>query len=288
MFVKCTTLDEKITKDENVEITWTFRQLKFILEVKCQIPSQDIRLYYQYRLVEDDRTFQDYNVNSGDIIKMEWLNQPHTYNDKSKGAIDGIEVGTFWPSRLEVSNAGVHKPVQWGISGDPKNGAVSVVLSGGYEEDEDMGHVIFYTGSGGRTRGVQSDHQTLTGCNEGLAKNCKVNINRCDGIGVLTSNWNDCEPVRVVRQVEYMIPEEKNANKCRKISLYRYDGLYRICGYWPILGRCGFVLWRFLLAQDGIDQRQKERGWEFQNTAATEVTTGGFWSEVSSLMNISK
>ena len=36
-----------------------------------------------------------------------------------------------------------------GISGAERDGADSIVVSGGYEDDEDYGNVIVYTGAGG-------------------------------------------------------------------------------------------------------------------------------------------
>lgn len=66
------------------------------------------------------------------------------------GEIAGIPEGTIFESRLELSRAGVHRPTQAGISGTGKEGADSIVLSGGYEDDQDEGNLIVYTGHGGR------------------------------------------------------------------------------------------------------------------------------------------
>ncbi|KAL9709062.1 hypothetical protein Ac2012v2_007877 [Leucoagaricus gongylophorus] len=68
------------------------------------------------------------------------------------------EVGTMFASRKECSAAGVHHPTMAGIScttqkskDDPDSGAFSIVLNGGYEDDDDMGDVVWYTGSGGQS-----------------------------------------------------------------------------------------------------------------------------------------
>ena len=66
------------------------------------------------------------------------------------GAIDGIAVGTHFERRADVSAAGVHRALIAGIVGRPEAGAESIVASGGYEDDEDLGDVIIYTGQGGR------------------------------------------------------------------------------------------------------------------------------------------
>lgn len=50
----------------------------------------------------------------------------------------------------KASEAGVHRPHVAGIHGRENEGAYSIVLSGGYEDDEDNGDSFTYTGSGGR------------------------------------------------------------------------------------------------------------------------------------------
>jgi putative restriction endonuclease len=103
----------------------------------------------------------------------------------------------------------------------------SIVLSGGYTDDEDYGDVIIYTGEGGRDQktGRQVADQTLTGGNLALAHNYK------DGI-----------PVRVNRGYKL---DSKYAPK----SGYRYDGLYRIENYWRESGQDGFLVWRYRLTK---------------------------------------
>jgi putative restriction endonuclease len=65
------------------------------------------------------------------------------------GEIPGSPVDTWWPSREEVARAGVHRPLQAGISGSATEGADSICVSGGYEDDEDYKNEIIYTGAGG-------------------------------------------------------------------------------------------------------------------------------------------
>lgn len=54
------------------------------------------------------------------------------------GHISGYNEGYEFESRLELSLSGVHTPRQAGISGSQREGANSIVLSGGYEDDEDF------------------------------------------------------------------------------------------------------------------------------------------------------
>jgi putative restriction endonuclease len=53
------------------------------------------------------------------------------------GEIPGIYEGFEFSNRLELSQSLVHRPTQADISGSQKEGADSIVLSGGYEDDED-------------------------------------------------------------------------------------------------------------------------------------------------------
>lgn len=69
------------------------------------------------------------------------------------GHIPGYPEGSRFGSRAELSGAGVHRPTMAGIAGSEREGADSIVLSGGYEDDEDLGEEIVYTGHGGRDWG---------------------------------------------------------------------------------------------------------------------------------------
>ncbi|XP_013414439.1 E3 ubiquitin-protein ligase UHRF1 [Lingula anatina] len=165
------------------------------------------------------------------------------------GPIPGIEVGTTWKFRVQVSEAGVHRPHVAGIHGRDVEGAYSIVLSGGYEDDEDNGDTFYYTGSGGRDlsgnkrTAEQSCDQTLTRTNRALAKNCNAPLN--DKQGGEASDWKAGKPVRVVRNCKgrkhsKYAPEEGN----------RYDGLYKVVKYWPEKGKSGFIVWRYLFRRD--------------------------------------
>ncbi|KAH7873355.1 PUA-like domain-containing protein [Lentinula edodes] len=84
------------------------------------------------------------------IFKNRYKKQTKTYG---YGKVAGIEVGTILSSRQECSDRGLHGPTQAGIHGNATYGAYSVVLSGGYEDDEDNGERVWYTGEGGRKNG---------------------------------------------------------------------------------------------------------------------------------------
>lgn len=141
------------------------------------------------------------------------------------GDISGILEGDTFANRAILASAKVHRHLQAGINGSEKEGADSIVISGGYEDDQDFGNVIIYTGHGGRSEGSkhQVADQTLTRWNKALAISCEKNL-----------------PVRVVR----------GANKHSTFAPefgYRYDGLYNVTEYWREKGKSGFVIWRFRL-----------------------------------------
>ena len=141
------------------------------------------------------------------------------------GDIPGFPPGSVFASRLELARAAVHPPSRVGVSGTAASGAASIILSGAYEDDEDGGDVILYTGQGARDRisGRQAGDQLMRGSNLALARSCDERL-----------------PVRVIRRANPHSPYAPAAG-------YRYDGLYLIERYWRDLGRSGFVIWRFRL-----------------------------------------
>lgn len=182
------------------------------------------------------------------------------------GPIPGIDVGTTWRFRFQASETGVHRPPVGGIHGREKEGAYSIVLSGGYEDDLDNGDSFYYTGSGGRDltgnkrTAEQSCDQTLTRMNLALALNCNAPVNDKDGAEA--KDWRKGKPVRVLRKGsadEKTLAKAKTA-KSRKTTKHtssfgpeigvRYDGIYKIVKYWPEKGKSGHLVWRYILRRD--------------------------------------
>ncbi|XP_007460790.1 PREDICTED: E3 ubiquitin-protein ligase UHRF1 [Lipotes vexillifer] len=168
------------------------------------------------------------------------------------GPIPGIPVGTMWRFRVQVSESGVHRPHVAGIHGRSNDGAYSLVLAGGYEDDVDHGNSFTYTGSGGRDlsgnkrTAEQSCDQKLTNTNRALALNCFAPIN--DLKGAEAKDWRSGKPVRVVRNVK-----GRKHSKYAPIEGNRYDGIYKVVRYWPEKGKSGFLVWRFLLRRDDVE-----------------------------------
>ncbi|PSR89406.1 E3 ubiquitin-protein like [Actinidia chinensis var. chinensis] len=145
----------------------------------------------------------------------------------------GVLVGDWWEDRFDCRQWGAHLPLVSGICGQSKHGSQSVVLSGGYEDDEDHGEWFLYTGSGGRdlsgnkrTNKEQSFDQKFENYNEALRVSCKEGY-----------------PVRVVRS-----HKEKRSAYAPENGL-RYDGIYRIEKCWQKVGKQGFKVCRYLFVR---------------------------------------
>ena len=151
------------------------------------------------------------------------------------GPVDGVPVGTVFPSRKAAADAGVHPPTMGGISGG-QDGADSIVVSGGYEDDKDYGDEIIYTGQGGNDSdsGKQVADQEWTRGNAGLVRS------HLEG-----------NPVRVIRGAH-------RGDPFAPLTGYRYDGLYYVESYWEEQGHSGFRICRFKLVRDD----QGPRPWE--------------------------
>ena len=141
------------------------------------------------------------------------------------GAIAGVVEGQTFDNRREVFNAKLHRSLQAGISGNSKEGCDAIIISGGYEDDDDQGDIIFYTGEGGR-----NPQTTLQIANQLLVKgNLALDISREKQL-----------PVRVIRGAT-------KGSKWAPNDGYRYDGLYLVRRSWQQKGKSGYTIWRFQL-----------------------------------------
>jgi putative restriction endonuclease len=149
--------------------------------------------------------------------------------ERTFGEISGITDGTWFEDRAALSKAGVHRPRQAGICGGKGEGAESIVLSGGYEDDLDYGDKITYTGHGGNIprSATQYEDQQLDRQNMALVVSCENRL-----------------PVRVVRGA-------KHKSKWSPESGYEYGGLYRVVRWWEQRGKSGYNVFRFELRKIG-------------------------------------
>jgi len=165
------------------------------------------------------------------------------------GPVPGVEVGMSWLMRIQCSEVGVHRPPVAGIAGSEKKGCQSIVLAGGYEDDEDNGDEFTYTGSGGRDlsgnkrTAAQSSDQKLIKSNLAIASNCKAKVNSKGADA--GANWKAGEPIRVLRSYK----GKKHSDFAPDAGV-RYDGIYKVVKYWQATGEAGFKVWRYLLRRD--------------------------------------
>jgi putative restriction endonuclease len=160
------------------------------------------------------------------ILRLDFIDRvsPTGKNVRCFGEILGIHAGTRFEDRQALADAGVHGQIQAGITGSQYEGADSIVVSGGYEDDEDLGDTIIYTGHGGQdSAGRQVANQEFTKGNLALAKSGEEGL-----------------PVRVTRGATPRSPYAPDSG-------YRYDGLFFVDNYWHEIGKAGFRVWRYRL-----------------------------------------
>ncbi|MFH9420529.1 YDG/SRA domain-containing protein [Streptomyces sp. NPDC017529] len=167
------------------------------------------------------------------------------------GAPPHVQIGDTFSKRRTLARARVHRPNQAGICGTAPKGAESIVVSGGYEDDEDYGDEIIYTGQGGRDEVTKKQvmDQELTLGNAALVTSFATGI-----------------PVRVIRG-------SSGDSQHSPASGLRYDGLYRVEEYWSQRGASGFRVWRYRLrAVETYVTRDKAAATNISRSAPTGST----------------
>jgi len=153
------------------------------------------------------------------------------------GAIPGIAIGEIFADRRAVKAAGLHRDTMAGIAWTQR-GAEAIVVSGGYEDDQDGEELIIYTGHGGndRSTGGQIGDQRLHRGNLAMARSCLEGL-----------------PVRVIRGASALTSQAPRTG-------YRYDGIYYVDSYWRDRGKAGFAILRFRLVRDRAAPLPAARG----------------------------
>jgi len=140
------------------------------------------------------------------------------------GEVPGVRPGARFHRREDLRRAGLHRRTQQGIDWTSE-GALAVVFSGGYADDEWSEDDPWYTGQGGQDepRGRQVRDQELVDGNLGLERSYRAGL-----------------PVRVIRRVPVGTDYE-----------YVYEGLYHVVDthYGP--SRDGPGVYRFRLRRAG-------------------------------------
>ncbi|KAM0864208.1 hypothetical protein ACQ4PT_044076 [Festuca glaucescens] len=186
------------------------------------------------------------------------------------GPVPGVEIGDIFFYRMEMNILGLHVPTMAGVDFLPathvgKDGslAVSIISSGGYENDEDDIDTLVYTGHGGNSRYKEKHDQKLVRGNLALKNSAKKK-----------------NQIRVVRGVEDPFI---NSGK-----VYVYDGIYRIEDSWMDTAANGFSVFKYKLRRDpgqpdGISVWKMTEKWKTNPATREKVITLDLSSEVENL-----
>ncbi len=168
------------------------------------------------------------------------------------GDVPGIPIGRRFYGRCEVAAVGLHNHWLNGISyvadADAKKRgqtgcyAVSIIVSGGYEDDEDDGTELVYTGQGG---------------NDLLGKKRQLADQKWErGNAALRGNAAQAIPVRVTRG--------NKDDEALYGKVFIYDGLYDVLDAAETVGVSGCVLgWAQMgeITQHNTRARSKPAAW---------------------------
>lgn len=194
-------------------------------------------------------------------------------NLKTVGPVPGVEVGDIFFFRMEMCVVGLHAPAMAGIdyvsarrggSGTDEVVAVSVVSSGGYENDDTDSDVLVYTGQGGSSRRRKDKHD------QRLERGNLALMNSMERRSV----------VRVVRGAQDPF--------CRSSKIYVYDGLYRVEGSWTERARDGFSVFKYKLRRepgqrDGISVWKMAERWRADPVTRSHVVSADMSSSAEKL-----
>ncbi|XP_057785705.1 histone-lysine N-methyltransferase, H3 lysine-9 specific SUVH1-like [Salvia miltiorrhiza] len=150
---------------------------------------------------------------------------------KRMGHVPGVEVGDIFFFRMELCIVGAHTPSMAGIdyitmklSVNEEPMAISIVSSGGYDDNGDDTDVLIYTGHGGQAGkdGKMSDQKLERG---NLA---------------LEKSLHRSNDVRVIRGIKDTVGVGK---------IYVYDGLYKIQESWAEKNKSGCNVFKYKLGR---------------------------------------
>ncbi|WVZ05138.1 hypothetical protein V8G54_018484 [Vigna mungo] len=154
-----------------------------------------------------------------------------TNSKKHIGLVSGVEIGDIFYFRFELCLVGLHSPSMAGIdyigtktSQEEEPLAVSIVSSGGYEDDVEDGDVLIYSGQGGVNRDKGESDQKLERGNLALDNSAR--------------RGNEVRVIRGLKDLYH--PTGK---------VYVYDGLYKIQDSWVDKSKSGFNVFKYKLGR---------------------------------------
>ncbi len=152
------------------------------------------------------------------------------------GEISGIKEGQWFEGRKEMMPSSFHRNWGAGIDGNGVEGTSAIVLSGGYEDDQDLGDEIIYTGAGGNDPSTGKQIADQSWNNKGNAG--------------LVKSMDEGLPVRVIRG-------HTHKSDFSPSSGYLYAGLFSVMEAWEEIGRSGFKICRYRLIYSGDNVTRK-------------------------------
>lgn len=152
------------------------------------------------------------------------------------GEIKEIEENQWFQGRKEMMPSSFHRSWGAGIDGNGKEGTAAIVLSGGYEDDKDLGDEIVYTGAGGNDPNTGKQISNQSWDNRGNAG--------------LVKSMNEGLPLRVIRG-------HSHKSEFSPKTGYLYAGLYSVIDAWEEVGKSGFKICRFRLVYSGTSNSRK-------------------------------
>ncbi|MFG2890554.1 YDG/SRA domain-containing protein [Streptomyces sp. NPDC048248] len=167
------------------------------------------------------------------------------------GTPPGVKEGQRFKGHAELHAAGVHRQLGMGISGTATKGVDSIVLSGGYLDDEYGETEIIYTGEGGRDRNTKCMVADQTMDSRG---NAGLLLNQALG-----------NPVRVIRGLK-ISPKRRQPT-----DGYQYCGLFRVAEHWMTMGKEGFRVCQFRLRKMEPGETVKPQPVAPDEDAATDL-----------------
>ncbi|KAK3234481.1 hypothetical protein CYMTET_55265 [Cymbomonas tetramitiformis] len=220
-------------------------------EVERLLHKRRMENYAKCKEGEKPKNRPDLEAMSNTGKKGQWINQRSRV-----GNVPGVPIGYRFFCRAAMKAAGVHgkhmSGIDFGRSSKPDGKkkdrpnlsvvdttafphvpegveiAVAVMVSGHYEDDEDMLNSLWYTGAGGNDfqhSKLQTAHQKLHGPNKALCNNLKFSL-----------------PVRLFRR-----SEDKNSYTK---ALFTYDGLYAVKEHKQDVGKGGMKVHKFKLVRE--------------------------------------
>lgn len=143
------------------------------------------------------------------------------------GEPSGVAEGDWFKTHDDLHRTGLHRFRGQGISGTTRTGADSIVLSGGYIDDDYGDDEIIYTGDGGRDRDSRrqiADQHLDT-----------------RGTAALVVSQSQGLPVRVIQGLDVRWRRPQGG--------YLYRGLWQVREHWFTMGREGFRICQFRLTK---------------------------------------